>query len=69
MHKINNSNTIYFILEQGGGGLVTQLRKSYSLTDLDSTPENDESSNFDAQMQRRALPQITDVTGTFQQYI
>ena len=66
MHNINNSNIICFILKQGGGGLVTQLRKSYSLTDLDSTQENDESSNFDAQMQRRALPQITDVTGAFQ---
>ena len=27
------------------------------------SPENEEASKVDAQMQRRALPQITDVTG------
>ena len=54
---------LFCIIFQGGGGLVTQLKKSYSLTDLVMSPENEEASKVDGQMQRRALPQITDVTG------
>jgi hypothetical protein len=52
------------------------LKKSYSLTDLVFAPENEDTdaSKFDdnvndneqfLQLQRRALPQITDITGMF----
>ena len=60
---MSNFALIFFFNSQGGGGLVTQLKKSYSLTDLVLTPDNDESSKFDTRSTRRALPQITDITG------
>ena len=61
--QLSNFALIFFFNSQGGGGLVTQLKKSYSLTDLVLTPDNDESSKFDTRSTRRALPQITDITG------
>ena len=60
----------FFVLFQGGGGLVYQLRKSYSLTDLGNPDDYDD----DGSPQRtrpqgsdrfRPLPQITDITGNF----
>ena len=60
-------NFFTFLL-QGGGGLVYQLRKSYSLTDLGNQDEFDDGSNpmgMAGHGRFRQLPQITDITGNF----
>ena len=65
---IPGSKTNYFFLFQGGGGLVYQLRKSYSLTDLGNQDELDDGSNpmgMAGHGRFRQLPQITDITGNF----
>jgi hypothetical protein len=49
---------------QGGGGLVYQLRKSYSLTDLGNPDDYDDGADPMNRSDRfRQLPQITDITG------
>merc|ERR1719412_278833 len=59
------SNFVMQTAIRGGGGLVTQLKKSYSLADLGSTTENDDTAYFETQNQRRTLPEITDITDDY----
>ena len=54
----------FTFLFQGGGGLVYQLRKSYSLTDLGNQDEFDDGSNpMNGSDRFQQLPRITDITG------
>ena len=50
------------IIFQGSGTLVTQLKKSYSLTDLNAAADDDD---LDAAGGVRSTPKITDVTDDF----
>jgi len=62
---INVFNLFFHFSLQGGGGLVYQLRKSYSLTDLGNQDEFDDGSNPMNRSSDRfqQLPRITDITG------